>query len=71
VERVRAEEPAVPVVGTVPAVKPAAAGTSVVAVWSTLATTTSDYLVELISAHAAGVSGTAIACPVGRRRRCR
>ena len=61
---VRAElEPAVPVIGTVPGVKPAVLAGPVVAVWSTRATATSDYLHGLIAAHAAGRSVTTIACP--------
>jgi glutamate racemase len=61
---VRAElEPAVPVIGTVPAVRPAALAGSVVAVWSTQATATSHYLQELIAAHAASRTVATIACP--------
>ncbi|MFD5642140.1 glutamate racemase [Streptomyces anulatus] len=45
----RAElEPALPVIGTVPAIKPAAAGGGSVAIWATPATTGSPYQRELI-----------------------
>src|SRR5579875_875613 len=56
----RAElEPAIPVVGTVPAIKPAAAHSREVAIWATAATTASDY-----QRPGRGVRGR---CP-GRRR---
>src|SRR3954468_9145470 len=52
----RAElEPAVPVIGTVPAIRPAAAAGGPVAVWATAATTSSDYLRGLVDAFAAEV----------------
>lgn len=55
-EAVRAEfEPAVPVVGTVPAIRPAAASGGPVAVWATVATIGSDYLRGLVDAFAADV----------------
>lgn len=58
----RAElEPAVPVIGTVPAIRPAAAGGGPVAVWSTAATTSSDYLRGLVDAFAADVETYAVA----------
>ncbi|MEE1927279.1 aspartate/glutamate racemase family protein [Streptomyces sp. TRM 70351] len=59
----RAElEPAVPVIGTVPAVKPAAADGGPVAVWATPATTGSPYQRRLITDHAAGVEVTEVPC---------
>ena len=52
----RAElEPDVPVIGTVPAIRPAAAAGGPVAIWSTAATTSSDYLRGLVDAFAADV----------------
>src|SRR6478735_5251352 len=58
----RAElEPAVPVIGTVPAIRPAAAGGGPVAVWATAATTSSDYLRGLVDAFAADVETHAVA----------
>lgn len=61
-EALRAElEPDVPVVGTVPAIRPAAATGGPVAVWSTLATTSSQYLRGLIDAFAADVPVTPVA----------
>jgi glutamate racemase len=58
----RAElEPGVPVIGTVPAIRPAAAGGGPVAVWSTAATTSSDYLRGLVDAFAADVETYAVA----------
>ncbi len=56
-------EPAVPVVGTVPAIKPAAAGGGPVAIWATAATTGSPYQRELIRKFADGVPVTEVACP--------
>src|SRR5215475_8204624 len=48
-EAMRAEfEPAIPVVGTVPAIKPAAAAYQTVAIWATVATTASTYQRRLI-----------------------
>lgn len=47
-------EPDVPVVGTVPAIRPAAAAGGPVAVWATAATTASDYLQGLLEAFATG-----------------
>ena len=61
-EALRAElEPAVPVVGTVPAIRPAAAAGGPVAVWSTAATTSSAYLRGLVDAFAADVQTYAVA----------
>src|ERR1700730_3690518 len=49
-ELLRAEfEPRIPVVGTVPAIKPAAAAAMSVAVWATEATTASEYQRRLIA----------------------
>jgi glutamate racemase len=63
-EVLRAEfEPDVPVVGTVPAIKPAAAGGGPVAIWATPATTGSPYQHGLIRDFAAGVEVTEVACP--------
>ena len=44
-----------PVIGTVPAIRPAAAAGGPVAIWSTAATTSSDYLRGLVDAFAADV----------------
>ncbi|MFI5780458.1 glutamate racemase [Nocardia sp. NPDC051570] len=61
-EQVRAEVgPEVPVIGTVPAIKPAAAVCRTVAVWATAATTASRYQADLIArfggdAHVVGVA---------------
>ncbi|MGJ5761424.1 glutamate racemase [Streptomyces galbus] len=55
-------EPAVPVVGTVPAIKPAAAGGGPVAIWATPATTGSPYQRDLIRDFADGVSVTEVPC---------
>ncbi|MER7787288.1 aspartate/glutamate racemase family protein [Streptomyces sp. NPDC097640] len=60
----RAElEPTLPVIGTVPAIKPAAAGGGPVAIWATPATTGSPYQRGLIRDFADGVSVTEVACP--------
>ncbi|MFF8785161.1 glutamate racemase [Streptomyces sp. NPDC015125] len=56
-------EPDLPVIGTVPAVKPAAAGGGPVAVWATPATTGSPYQRGLIKEFAAEVSVTEVPCP--------
>ncbi|MCF6524397.1 glutamate racemase [Streptomyces sp. JJ36] len=59
----RAElEPAVPVVGTVPAVKPAAAGGGPVAVWATPATTGSPYQRGLIAEFGNGARIAEVPC---------
>ncbi|MER7073892.1 aspartate/glutamate racemase family protein [Terrabacter sp. NPDC000476] len=61
-DALRAElEPGVAVVGTVPAIRPAAAAGGPVAVWSTAATTSSAYLRGLIDAFAADVETYAVA----------
>jgi glutamate racemase len=60
----RAEfEPAIPIVGTVPAIKPAAAHCDSVAIWATAATTASAYQRQLIADFAGSAQVTAIACP--------
>jgi len=60
----RAEfEPAIPVVGTVPAIKPAAASCDSVAIWATVATTASAYQRQLIADFAGSAQVTAVACP--------
>lgn len=62
-EALRAElEPAVPVIGTVPAIRPAAGTGGPVAVWATAATTSSDYLRGLVDAFAADIDTLAVAC---------
>lgn len=61
-DALRAElEPEVPVIGTVPAIRPAAASGGSVAVWATAATTSSDYLRGLVDAFAADVETHAVA----------
>jgi len=61
-DALRAElEPGIPEVGTVPAIRPAAAAGGPVAVWATAATTSSDYLRGLIDAFAADVETYAVA----------
>jgi glutamate racemase len=60
----RAEfEPEIPVVGTVPAIKPAAAAARTVAIWATLATTQSTYQRRLIAEFGGGAEVTPVACP--------
>ncbi|MCP2343739.1 glutamate racemase [Actinomadura rupiterrae] len=56
-------EPAVPVIGTVPAIKPAAAAGVPVAVWATVATTHSAYQADLIRRFAPDVPVHRVACP--------
>ncbi|MFV0458975.1 MAG: glutamate racemase [Actinomycetales bacterium] len=59
----RAElEPQVPVIGTVPAIKPAAARHQAFAVWATAATTASAYQRGLIEEFAPHNDVTAVAC---------
>ncbi|MBZ4324187.1 glutamate racemase [Streptomyces huiliensis] len=61
---IRAElEPGIPVIGTVPAIKPAAAGGGPFAIWATPSTTGSPYQRGLIRDFAAGVEVTEVACP--------
>ncbi|TQK43001.1 glutamate racemase [Streptomyces sp. SLBN-118] len=60
----RAElEPAIPVIGTVPAIKPASAGGGPVAIWATPATTGSPYQRALIRDFADSVTVTEVPCP--------
>ncbi|RKS04813.1 glutamate racemase [Nocardiopsis sp. Huas11] len=62
-DALRAEfEPRVPVIGTVPAIKPAAAAGGPIAVWSTVATTRSRYQSRLVETFAEGVDVTPVAC---------
>lgn len=56
-------EPGLPVIGTVPAIKPAAAGGGPIAIWATPATTGSPYQRELIRTFAASVDVTEVPCP--------
>jgi len=56
-------EPDIPVVGTVPAIKPAAAAARSVAIWATVATTESDYQSKLIAEFGGGSDVTPVACP--------
>jgi len=63
-DALRAEfEPDIPVVGTVPAIKPAAAVASSVAIWATVATTASDYQRRLIEEFGGTAAVTPVACP--------
>ena len=55
-------EPAVPVIGTVPAIKPAAAGGGPLAIWATPATTGSPYQRNLIAEFADGVTVAEVPC---------
>ncbi|MEV0979388.1 aspartate/glutamate racemase family protein [Streptomyces sp. NPDC049915] len=55
-------EPGIPVIGTVPAIKPAAAGGGHVAIWATPATTGSDYQRGLIRDFADGVPVAEVPC---------
>jgi len=56
-------EPDLPIIGTVPAIKPAAAGGGHVAIWATPATTGSAYQRGLIERFAVGVDVTEVPCP--------
>ncbi|WP_329170232.1 aspartate/glutamate racemase family protein [Streptomyces decoyicus] len=56
-------EPDLPVIGTVPAIKPAASGGGPVAIWATPATTGSPYQRGLIEEFADGVAVTEVPCP--------
>lgn len=56
-------EPRVPVIGTVPAVKSAAATGQGIAVWATVRTTSSDYQNRLIADYANGRPVARVACP--------
>ncbi|MGO8727338.1 MAG: glutamate racemase [Streptosporangiaceae bacterium] len=63
-DALRAEfEPAIPVVGTVPAIKPAAAAHRAVAIWATVATTNSAYQRRLIAEFGADAQVIPVACP--------
>lgn len=55
-------EPGIPVIGTVPAIKPAAAGGGPVAIWATPATTGSPYQRNLIRDFAGGVTVAEVPC---------
>jgi glutamate racemase len=55
-------EPGIPVVGTVPAIKPAAAFSDAIAIWATVATTGSAYQRQLITEFAASAQVTEVAC---------
>lgn len=55
-------EPGLPVIGTVPAIKPAAAGGGPLAIWATPATTGSPYQRDLIENYALGVGVTEVPC---------
>ncbi|WP_233518488.1 glutamate racemase [Streptomyces corynorhini] len=60
----RAElEPLLPVIGTVPAIKPAAASGGPVAIWATPATTGSPYQRALIRDFASHIRVTEVPCP--------
>ncbi|MFZ3572467.1 glutamate racemase [Streptomyces sp. BH097] len=56
-------EPQIPVIGTVPAIKPAAAGGGPVAIWATPATTGSPYQQTLIRDFGGGARVTEVPCP--------
>ncbi|MFF2779173.1 glutamate racemase [Streptomyces sp. NPDC058052] len=56
-------EPGIPVIGTVPAIKPAAAAGGKIAIWATPATTGSPYQRGLIREFAAGAEVTEVPCP--------
>ncbi|MEU6281637.1 aspartate/glutamate racemase family protein [Streptomyces sp. NPDC047028] len=56
-------EPQLPIIGTVPAIKPAAAGGGPVAIWATPATTGSAYQRDLIDRFADRVAVTEVPCP--------
>ncbi|MEW5654736.1 glutamate racemase [Streptomyces cinereoruber] len=56
-------EPDIPVIGTVPAIKPAAAGGGKIAIWATPATTGSAYQRGLIRDFAGDAEVTEVPCP--------
>ena len=63
-DALRAEfEPGIPVIGTVPAIKPAAAAYHKVAIWATVATTGSAYQRRLIADFGGSAEVTEVACP--------
>ncbi|MDA8370581.1 MAG: aspartate/glutamate racemase family protein [Nocardiopsaceae bacterium] len=55
-------EPQIPVIGTVPPIKPAAARGAPIAVWSTAATSRSRYQHDLIERFAPDIDVAAVAC---------
>lgn len=59
---VRRRFPTIPVIGTVPAIKPAAAACSSVAIWATAVTTASRYQAKLIEDFGNGADVVGIAC---------
>lgn len=62
-DHVRAEVgPGIPVIGTVPAIKPAAAVCTSVAVWATAATTASRYQADLIARFGGDAKVVGVAC---------
>ncbi|WP_280387847.1 glutamate racemase [Nocardia wallacei] len=62
-EQVRLEVgPEIPVIGTVPAIKPAAAACRKVAVWATAATTASRYQADLITRFGGDAEVNGVAC---------
>ena len=62
-DQVRAEVgPGIPVIGTVPAIKPAAAVCTSVAVWATAATTASRYQADLIARFGGDAKVVGVAC---------
>lgn len=62
-EQVRAlVGPNLPVIGTVPAIKPAAAACRTIAVWATAATTASAYQADLITRFGGDAQVTGVAC---------
>ncbi|MGF1430458.1 glutamate racemase [Kitasatospora sp. LaBMicrA B282] len=63
-DALRAElEPGIPVIGTVPAIKPAARGGGQVAIWATPATTGSAYQRGLIDEFGGAAEVTEVGCP--------
>ncbi len=63
-DAIRAElEPGIPVIGTVPAIKPASAAGGRVAIWATPATTGSPYQRGLIREFGGAAEVTEVACP--------
>jgi glutamate racemase len=63
-DAMRAEfEPDLPVIGTVPAIKPATAAYQKVAIWATVATTASAYQRRLIAEFGGSADVTPVACP--------
>nr|WP_206072491.1 aspartate/glutamate racemase family protein [Antrihabitans stalactiti] len=52
----------IPVIGTVPAIKPAAAACSSVAIWATAATTASQYQADLVDQFGNGAEVVGVAC---------